>query len=310
MAPVLSDEQTEELKTHILKAKESQNGKYTISGDNLFIGLSKIVREINRNTDVYFFLSTDIKPKFVATQIINLTLSKHKSCKVLCVPNLKALTKFLFGIESIAFGYRSGQCPLVEKWITDTQASSFPVSERILRYYSQSMNSVDNKNIKEPIRKNINKPEDVVHVESLFLKRKTNSQRAFTPQSADNSKPLELDQLEPEPAEWADFISLSVKPKSKVEQMEIDGDDEDDIELEKRKLSDTIKKFFSKSSNGKVEKGTPDPGSGVQPNGKRHKKSKKHKKLPNESSHFEYVGLTVNRIQPNPDKLKKKKKKK
>lgn len=172
-------------------------------------GLQSSIRKLKTGQVKLLVLSADLKPRYVANQIILQALASNEHIRILCVPNLESITQIIFKFSCYAFVISDwSKLPELDKWTTGVINEHFPVPKLIDSYFGEKRKTtemeVDESQTKKPqlIEENVN-------VNSFYLSKDNckPNERAFVPRNAINLKPIALE-IESIHKIKSDFISI------------------------------------------------------------------------------------------------------
>lgn len=177
-------------------------------------GLQASVRKLETGQIKLLVLSADLKPRFVANQIILLALGANHETRIVCVPNLDILMLPLLNFSCYAFVISEeswSRFPDLDKWTADLVEKHFPVSEVIDAYFTEpryktTSCSMETDGSDEHTSR---RAEEKIDFDSIYLTRDESkpNQRAFVPKNAINLKPIALE-IESLNKVKSDYISL------------------------------------------------------------------------------------------------------
>ncbi|KAL5284633.1 hypothetical protein ACFFRR_006755 [Megaselia abdita] len=264
--------------------------------DKCTFGLRSSLRKTNNSSDFSCLLiSTKIKPFFISWQIIHSAAVREKIPKVFCFPNLEELTLNIFKKKSTALVIPSLAAKEIQSWLREQQ-ELHPIPRNLLPKENSPVEKV--MKVKEFTPS--------INVGDFYVKSSEN--RAFVPKIIKRKNKLSLER---EDKSWSgDFISFG-----DVEMKDVDNVDSEE---ERDNLQNMLSRFSTEggssvswgiSADDSKEK-VPKENS-IQESKKKESVETKDVKPPSEDEFLEdYIGVTVQKIQKNPDKVKKKKKKK
>lgn len=256
--------------------------KKTDNPKQIAYGIRSTIRKIKEGKCDIVILSAELKPRYVINQVILLALAHNEAVNIFCVPNLAEIMKEFISFPCFAFTLivNDRECTKLDDllhWCAIRKEQSHPVPNTITEYFSLKNNR---KPVSEDVEVNLLKLEsdekdsESVDFTKLYLIKKTEGpKRLFVPENASDLKPL-LSNVARSTFDQSDFISLS-------SSLSIDEDEE---------AKPTEKMIYVPSNQ-------------ILPP----KKGLKRKNEP--EPRRQYHNLTINKVQGNPQKVKKDKKK-
>lgn len=195
----------------VLILRTQYSGKsFNFSCRPIHYGLQVSIRKLKSGQIKLLVLSADLKPKYVANQIILQAFAANEDIRILCVSSLANLIQPILNFSCYAFVIDDwSQFGELEKWTAEMISEHFPVPATIQKYFDQRRESknclmeVDKSNSKQ-----IQMPEEVIEASRYYLKKSESNQRAFVPNNAINLKPIALE-IESLNKIKSDFISLA-----------------------------------------------------------------------------------------------------
>lgn len=199
------------------------------SNKSIFFGLQASLRNLKSQQIKLLVLSADLKPRYVANQIILQALACNDDIRIVCVPNLAQFTKTLLNFACYAFVITNdkwSELTELEQWTTELIRINFPLPSIIKSHFGV-------RNEKQPIhhqmdvdelqfkqRKEHNSNEKNIDVNHLHLIRDccNTNQRVFVPKNGINMKPIALE-IESLNNMKTDFISLDTYDNSTAEPL-------------------------------------------------------------------------------------------
>lgn len=181
-------------------------------------------------------LSADLKPRYVANQIIVQALANNPDIRILCVANMTIFTQNLlnFSCYAIVVGHEQWfEMSELDIWTAKMVEENFPLPQMIKEHYTKRPDSssstpmeVDEK-CQISIQKETINPKSIVGVDDLRLLYLTRDncdahQRIFIPKNGINLKPIALD-IESLNKIKSDFISLETYSNSTHEASTLDS---------------------------------------------------------------------------------------
>lgn len=250
------------------------------------IGLRSSLRKTNQSSDFSCLLiSTKIKPFFISWQIIHSIAVREKIPKVFCFPNLEELTLKLFRKKSSALLLPTSAAKTIRSWL-EAQQQLHPIPRNLLPKENTPF---------EKLRK---EKEFIPSIDLQDFYVSSSEDRFFVPKVVRRKNSLSL--VKEDQCWSGDFISFGDAEMKDAVQI--------DSEEDKDNLENMLSKFSKTVTVPKVEqKAKKKKGQSI----RKEPMTNKVAKTPSEDEFLEdYLGVTVQKIQKNPDKVKKKKKKK
>lgn len=308
------------------------------------LGLSKLVKKINTGSLHAAFFSSNLEPKFITRQILTLALNKKRTTILLVVPNLEELLDNVFGVKSYTFGLSVDGDLLRFEGVIDiakTAASRFTIPVSNEKPEGKVESTVGDKRKKpQPLLTSID-------FDSLYLKCPGNGKKAWTPSGSTELVVARPDKSTNTAKQWTDFISLNdadsdaestaaenitdlteernqlkailmssakLIPSTKEEQDEEMDCDEEKVEETKKRVSNNSIFLRPEETSGNQWAGLLKPDQVAAGVKKLQKKKKKKEQLLKRKESKEDIAtfqpMKIHKIQPNPNKTKKLKKKK
>lgn len=179
-------------------------------------GLQASIRKLKTGQIRLLALSADLKPKYVANQIILQALACNDDIRILCISNLATLTQSLFNFSCYSFvitDEKWGDFLKLDKWTTALIKEHFPIPSVIQAHFMKRRANDGNPmevDAPQPKKRSpINSSEMPFKVSGLHLTRDScnSNERAFVPKNAINLKPIALEMGSLNKIK-SDFISL------------------------------------------------------------------------------------------------------
>lgn len=171
-------------------------------------------------------LSADLKPRYIANQIILLALGANEGIRILCVPNMKNVFEPILNFTCYAFVISAenlSRFAELDKWTANLIDKHFPVSPIIEAHFGNRRNknqtcppdAMDVDELEAQSCKQISSSIETVDFDQIYLTRKNcePNRRAFVPNNAVNLKPIAFE-LESLNKIKSDFISLDTYDNS------------------------------------------------------------------------------------------------
>lgn len=250
-------------------------------------GIRSVIQKINQGKCDILVLSADLKPRYVINQIILLALAQNHNVNVFCIQNLSEKLSNCVTFPCFAFVLKieNRSCEHTNKmmeWCLKTKAQKHPVPNSIIRYYSFKskkellLTDAETDLLMVENKRTEKKQDEAVNFNALYItKQSKTGARIFIPDNAKNLKPQTIT---PATSGQSDFISLSNSTNL---------DDKNEMQ-----------------SNAAVDKTIYMPFTQILSGQKKRKWNEK------KTISHKYHNLTVHKIQGNPEKVKKEKKKK
>ncbi|XP_055313761.1 uncharacterized protein LOC129575015 [Sitodiplosis mosellana] len=215
--PQLNEQQSQQL-LDLLKAAQVTNSqwfagkKVSESCRPIHYGLQASIRKLKSGQIKLLVLSADLKPRYVANQIILQAFAANEDIRILCVPSLATGIRPILNFSCYAFVIDNwSQLAELNKWTAQLISEYFPVPATIKSYFDQRRESKNcQMEVDEPEIKAQQTLEECIEVNRFYLTKEKcePNQRAFVPKNAINLKPIELE-LEPLNKIKSDFITLA-----------------------------------------------------------------------------------------------------
>ncbi|XP_031637578.1 uncharacterized protein LOC116350010 [Contarinia nasturtii] len=211
--PQLNDEQSQRLHDLLQKAQIRNpqwfaEKKTSSSSRSIHYGLQASIRKLKFGQIKLFVLSADLKPRYVANQIILQALACNEDIRILCVPNLETLIRPLLNFSCYAFVIDNwSEFTELDQWTKSLIGDHFAVPTIIQAHFDQRK-AMDVDETDASVEK-VPKREEIVEVNRFYLFKDDcqENKRAFIPKSAINLKPIALE-LESLNKIKSDFVSL------------------------------------------------------------------------------------------------------
>lgn len=190
------------------------------------------IRKLKSGHIKLLVLSADLKPRYVANQIIVQALANNADIRILCVANMAIFTQNLLNFSCYAFvvGHEHWLEMLeLNAWTAKIIDENFPLPLFIKEHYAKQQDShssismeVDEEYqiIKQKVPSDPNFVAGNFNLKHLHLTR-NNCDRAFVPKNAINLKPIALE-IESLNKIKSDFISLETYNNSNDEASTFD----------------------------------------------------------------------------------------
>lgn len=189
------------------------------SNKSIFCGLQASIRKLKSGQIKMLVLSADLKPRYVANQIILQALACNENIRIICVPNLTNLTKTLLNFTCYAFVIVDriwSQLSQLDQWTDKIISNNFPLPSIINAHFAKrrenkrseiSAMEVDAPQTKlQQLADSNGSSADLTYLHLTRVNCKAN-QRAFVPRNGINLKPIALE-IESLNKIKSDFISL------------------------------------------------------------------------------------------------------
>lgn len=185
------------------------------------------IRKLKSGHIKLLILSADLKPRYVANQIIVQALASNPYIHILCVANMAIFTQTLLNFSCYAFvvGHEHWpEMPELNLWTVKIVAENFPLPQTIKEHYAKRPDSNTSIPMEVDEQCRIKKQKETIDTKSivgvddvkrLHLTRDTN-QRAFIPKNGINLKRIALE-IESLNKIKSDFISLQTYSNSSDE---------------------------------------------------------------------------------------------
>lgn len=174
-------------------------------------GLQVSIRKLKRGQIKLLVLSADLKPRYVANQIILQAFAANEHIRILCVPSLSTVMQPILNFSCYAFVIDDwSQFAELDKWTDEIISEHFTVPATIQTYFDQRRASKHcPMEVDECVKaKPIKLPEEIIEVNRFYLKKSESDQKAFVPKNTINLKPIALE-IESLNKIKSDFISLA-----------------------------------------------------------------------------------------------------
>lgn len=194
-----------------------------INSKFIFCGLQASLRKLKSGQIKLLVLSADLKPRYVANQIILQALACNEDIRIVCVPNLASWSTSLFNFSCYAFVIsQENWTELLEldQWTANLISTKFPLpsiittqlAKRKQNKQNYAMDVVESKTAPNRLQ---NSNEKYVDINDLYLLKHDGKaeQRAFVPQNGINLKPIALE-IESLNKMKTDFVSLDTYDNS------------------------------------------------------------------------------------------------
>lgn len=140
-----------------------------LTKEDVTIGLQSTLRNLKNSKAHHLIVDNEISPRWFGKHLLAMTLSRNDQTKIFIVPNLKDLTKQIFGVPSVIFCINKEISALSQFY------SKLEIHDELLKSYRQ-FQSNNNKSISKRKPKKL-KPEVITPI--VHLKRSENP--AFIP---------------------------------------------------------------------------------------------------------------------------------
>lgn len=183
------------------------------------------IRKLKSGRNKLLVLSADLKPRYVANQIIVQALSNNPDIRILCVANMTKFTEILLNFPCYALVVGSEhwcEMPELDTWTTKIIGENFPLPPLIKEHFTKQQNLNAETPMEVDDQCHIGKQNDIpaknilgdCDSERLYLTRHCDAnERAFVPKNAINLKPIALE-IQPLNKIKSDFISLETYSNS------------------------------------------------------------------------------------------------
>lgn len=200
------------------------------SNKSVHCGLQASIRKLKSGHIKLLVLSADLKPRYVANQIIVQALANNADIRILCVPNMATFTQNLlnFPCYALVVGHEHWlEMSDLNAWTANIIDENFPIPQLIKEHYAKQQDT----HLSSPMQvdKEFQKGKQKekagsksfgsdVNLKHLHLTRDNcgDNQRAFVPNNAINLKPIALE-IESLNKIKSDFISFETYSNSNDE---------------------------------------------------------------------------------------------
>jgi ribosomal protein L7Ae-like RNA K-turn-binding protein len=245
------------------------------------IGVNSTIRSLQSQSAECLMISSNISPRLLAKQIINMALNRNPAITIIVVPTMSDIFKNIFGITCCVCAGEDVS-PDFRKFMQEATSTFEKPQQFLLKTAKQVETNV------EKVKK---ESQPAIDFQKVYLKRPSNGDRAFTP----NSKHIKINTQDVQPV-WNDYITFN-DDADKLSDTKMDTDEYSD----KEKIESTVIQL--KDLN--LPSIAPQPTLEL-------KKKKKRKKVKNTSASdvVKYTPTVARKVYGNPLKKKKNKKNK
>lgn len=180
----------------------------------IFYGLQASIRKLKTGQIRLLILSADLKPRYVANQIIVQALAGNEAIRILCVPNLNDILRTIVHFSCYAFVINSwADFSQLDEWTLTVINDNYPVPQVIRSHFAQRQETcsmeVDEYQAKHTKIIAHQCTREHVNIKHLHLYRINceSIQRVFVPKNGINLKPIALE-IESLNKIKSDYISL------------------------------------------------------------------------------------------------------
>lgn len=240
--------------------------------NQVVIGLRSSIRYVSSGNRVVLFISSKIRPKYIVDQIIIMTLTKNPNSKIFCVPEMSSALLDVLGFSCQCLAIVNDKNE-IWNWALE-KSKQFPVPKSLHKSKAPKVEQMNVEHISKPSI-GANECEEF-DVSALYLRKGNSTERAFIPHGTiltSNSS--------------NDFISLgdtnvqieTIRPKHQMISQ---------IQRREKLAASKLENVFSEKISFK---------------------KKTHNQQQFNANKVNYLSLKVNRVQPNPQKIRNKNKK-
>lgn len=182
----------------------------------IYYGLQASIRKLRTGQIRCLILSADLKPRYVANQIIVQALAGNEAIRILCVPNLNDILQPILHFSCYAFVINSwASFPQLDEWTSNVINENYPVPEIIRTHFTHRQKICSMEVYAQQVKRQMCNKHTAENVDIKYLHLpRTNcesKERAFVPRNGINLKPIALE-IESLNKINSDYISIDSGP--------------------------------------------------------------------------------------------------